>query len=132
MNQLPPTSTPLPVHLDLIDRASIRALVAREGEMLSGIAIAGGNVHQVALDRQDEIAKFASSLQPEDTVKFYELYNEEVAAALRASSDRIIAQNAEATAKVMQRAQDASNFSTWVSIAVFFIILISAIQIFKK
>lgn len=119
------------VHLSHIDRQSVRSLVESEGKYLAAIALAGGNVHQVALDRQDEIAKFATALPAEDTIRFYDLYNEEVAAAARASSDRALAQSTAETAKLVQRAQDSSNFATWISIAVFFIILITAIRMFK-
>ncbi|MYM81122.1 hypothetical protein GTP44_04005 [Duganella sp. FT50W] len=124
-------TAPGPIRLEVIDRASVRALVESEGQYLAAVAKAGENVHQVALDRQDEIAKFAAALPAEDIGNFYALYNEEVAAAARASSDRILSQNAAETAKLMQRAQDSSNLSTWVSIMVFFIILITAIGMFK-
>lgn len=125
------TIAPGAIHLDTIDRSSVRALVASEGEYLAAVAATGGNVHQVALDRQDEISKFATGLPAEDIGNFYALYNEEIAAAARASSDRVLANSAAETAKLVQRAQDAGNFSTWVSIAAFFIILITAIQMFR-
>jgi hypothetical protein len=126
------TFTPGPVHLATIDRQTVRGLVDVEGEYLKSIAVAGGNVHQTALDRQDAIQIFTSTLSPDESLKFYELYNQEIAAATQAANDKLLAANTAVSVQLSQRVQDASNFSTWVSIIAFFVILISAISIVKN
>lgn len=126
-----PAPTPAPIHLDVIDRQSVRALVKQEATLLSRIATGGGNVHQAALDRQDEIEKFKVSLAAEEAAKFSLLYMEELQADASATADRAAAVRSEMNVQQMQAAQSANNVAIWISIVVFFIILITTIKIFR-
>lgn len=120
-----------PVHLEFIDRASVRALVAGDKQYLLDTIAAGGNPHHATLDRQDQIDIFAGNLNEVDRAEFYRFYVEELKASTQASLDTTAALNAQTAQVHMQTAQDASNVATWISIAVFFGFLLFMIKLFK-
>lgn len=120
-----------PIHLPAIDRQSVRALVASDAAELLGVATIGGNVHQGALDQQDRIQQFAAGLNESDALKFNELYQQELIASASAAKDKLADKHAQANAQLLQSAQNASNVSIWISIIVFFIILIGAIRMLR-
>ena len=114
----------MPIHLNVIDRHSVRALVAREGELMAKIATTGGNVHQYALDRQDEIQKFAATLSEKDSPMFWEIYTQEIMATSQTANNMLAAAQ-------LKDVKAASNVATWISIIVFFVALIAIIKLFK-
>lgn len=61
-------------------RPEIREYVRIKGEILLEFAQQGGNVHQKALDQQDEVTDMISHLSDEEKVRFLNIYTEEVLA----------------------------------------------------
>lgn len=61
-------------------RSEIREYVRIKGEILLEFAQQGGNVHQKALDQQDEVTDMISHLSDEEKVRFLNIYTEEVQA----------------------------------------------------
>lgn len=116
--------------MDLNQRQRLRP-VAREkaewyAQSLSEAADAGANVHQVGIDRTDDVAVFVETLDEQDRGAFWELWTEELSA--------LTAQKEAETAQVLQKAEEAaaeeSNYNQLVTaiigVAVFLIILVVA------
>lgn len=121
-----------PVFLATIDRESVRRLVSEDSEYLKSAMADGRNIHQVTLDRQDQIQEYMASLCDADLQTFIKLYEEEMSASTKAILDKTAAINANTSAQLMQNATHASQVATWISIAMFFVVLISVISIFKR
>ena len=120
------------VFLATIDRESVRQLVNGDSEYLSAALEDGKNIHQVTLDRQDQVHAYMASLCDADLQAFTKLYEEEMGASTRSILDKTASINANTNAQLMQNATQASQVATWISIAMFFIVLISVISIFKR
>ncbi len=121
-----------PIHLAIIDRENVRRMVEEDSEYLKWAAAYKKNIHQVGLDRQDQVNAYMAGLSSTDLDKFIKLYEEEMRASTQAVLDNIAAINAGASAKLMQNATQASQVATWISLIMFFVVLISAISIFKN
>lgn len=115
-----------------IDRAFVRNLAVKNFEALQAAAIAGKNTHQLALDQSDEIEAFIKTLPPKDISKFSALYEQELNAATQASIDKTMAINAQATNQLLENATKTNNVSIWISLIVFFIVLVSFIRMMKS
>jgi hypothetical protein len=89
------------------------------------------NVHQVALDRQDQIHAYMATLDEADLEKFSALYGEEMRASTQSSLDDAARLNANTAAQQIQNITQVTQLGTWISIVVFFIILITIISINK-
>ena len=119
------------IALEIIDRTSVRALVELESKHLYDVAVAEGNVHQASLDRQDQVQAYTASLNEADRQKFTTMYEQEVSASTQTARDAIAAIHAKASAQAVQNLTNASQVGRWVSIVLFFIVLITSISIFK-
>jgi hypothetical protein len=119
-----------PVSLDHISRESVRALVASDSTYVLQAHAAGRNVHQVSLDRQDQINAYMATLSEDDLQRFLTLYLEEMNASTRAALDTTAALNASTAEKQMQTAMQASQFGVCIALIVFFVFLISAIKMY--
>jgi hypothetical protein len=67
-------------------------------------ALAGRNIHQLSLDRQNQVQAFAATLSPEDALKFWTLYGDEMQAVSQAVLDQANRTNAQTAAKHLQYA----------------------------
>jgi len=113
-----------PVHLETIDRPSVRQFVAAHSQYLLDAIAAGRNPHEITLDRQDQVNAFAATLSASEAERFYNLYTEELNASTQASLDKTAHLNAQVVAKTGQ-------VTTWLSLIVFFVFLVSLIRIFR-
>lgn len=121
-----------PLHLDQIDRPTVRRLVEEYTLAAEKAGARGANIHQWGLDQQDKVTQFASTLSEPDANLFWTLYGEEMLASASAISDKTAALNAHATQIHLQTAKDASNVATWISIAAFFAFVIFMISMLKS
>jgi hypothetical protein len=115
-----------------VDRAFVRNLAVKNFEALQAAAIAGKNTHQLALDQSDEIEDFIKALPSEDKSKFSTLYEQELNAATQASIDKTMAINSQTANQLLDNATKTNNVSIWISIIVFFIVLIGLIKMIKS
>jgi len=79
-------------------RAEIRDYVRIKGEILLEFAQEGGNVHQKALDQQDEVTDLIAHLSDDEKVRFLNIYTEEVnarASQLEQDSNKLFADAAK-------------------------------------
>jgi hypothetical protein len=120
------------VYFPVIDRAAVRAFVASENEFQQQALQDGKNIHQVALDRQDDLHAYMATLSPEDLEKFSCLYQQEMAAATQAILDRTAAVSMQNANRHVEAAVGASQVATWASIISFFVFLIILISLFKS
>ena len=115
-----------------VDRAFVRSLAVKNFEALQAAAIAGQNTHQLALDQSDEIAAYVKTLPNEDLSKFSALYEQELNAATQASIDKTMAINSQTVNQLLENATKTNNVSIWISLIVFFIVLISFVRMMKS
>lgn len=104
-------------------RAEIREYVRMKGEVLEAYGLDGGNVHQKALDQQDEVDDLISHLPDDQKLRFLNIYTEEIRARtsqLQQQASQI--EMATAQAEVDQR-HLGSVISGGVAIAIFVVIL---------
>ena len=120
------------VFLAIIDRESVRNLVSGDSEYLKLAMAEGKNIHQVTLDRQDQMNNFMMKLCEADLELFTTLYVEEMGASTKMALDEVAAINKNTTEQLMKNAVQQSQASTIISIVIFFVFLISAIAIFKR
>jgi len=121
-----------PLHLNQIDRPAVRRLVEEYTSAAQEAGTRGENIHQWGLDQQDKVTQYAATLSEPDANLFWTLYGEEMQAAANAINDQTAALNAQVTQVHLQKAQDASNIATWISIAAFFAFVIFMINMFKN
>jgi hypothetical protein len=119
------------IHLNVIDRSTVRKLVEGDNAYLRRAASEGRNVHQVSLDRSDQVQAYMAGLSETDLALFIKLYEEEMHAVTQAMLQETAEINAQTAQRNINNAQSASNISTWISLIVFFIVLISFIKMMK-
>ena len=124
--------TSQPLHLDQIDRPTVRRLVEEYTLAAQEAGARGENIHQWSLDQQDKVTQYASTLSEPDATLFWTLYGEEMSASANTMNDKTAALNAQAAQINIQTAQDASNVATWISIIAFFAFVIFLINMFKN
>jgi hypothetical protein len=71
-----------------VDRCAVRALAEKHSQELQQISNAGGNHYQTALDQQDNIVEFTSSMTEEDATAFINMYAEELDACTQTTIDK--------------------------------------------
>ena len=120
------------VFLEIIDRESVRNLVSGDSAYLKQAMAEGKNIHQVTLDRQDQMNNFMMKLCEADLELFTKLYVEEMGASTKIALDEVAAINQNTSEQLMKNAVQQSQASTIISIVIFFVFLISAISIFKR
>ena len=120
------------VFLEIIDRESVRNLVSGDSAYLKQAMAEGKNIHQVTLDRQDQVNNFMMKLCEADLELFTKLYVEEMGASTKIALDEVAAINQNTSEQLMKNAVQQSQASTIISIVIFFVFLISAISIFKR
>lgn len=121
-----------PLYLSQIDRTTVRRLVEEYTLAAQEAGARGENIHQWALDQQDKVTQYASTLSEPDANLFWTLYGEEMQAAANAINDQTAALNSQVTQVHLQKAQDASTVATWISIAAFFGFVIFMINMFNN
>ena len=119
------------INLSSIDRASVRALAEAYHHHLGNAAAAGRNPHQVALDWQDKIAAYTTSLKDADAQQFAQLYVDETNALTQAMIAETARINAHATAQQVQATTGATQVTTWITLIALFVVLITMIRMFK-
>jgi hypothetical protein len=124
--------TSQPLHLDQIDRPTVRRLVEEYTLAAQEAGARGENIHQWSLDQQDKVTQYASTLSEPDATLFWTLYGEEMSASANTMNDKTAALNAQAAQIHIQAAQNASNVATWISIIAFFAFVIFMINMFKN
>ncbi len=120
------------VFLEIIDRESVRNLVSGDSAYLKQAMAEGKKIHQVTLDRQDQVNNFMMKLCEADLELFTKLYVEEMGASTKIALDEVAAINQNTSEQLMKNAVQQSQASTIISIVIFFVFLISAISIFKR
>jgi DNA-binding GntR family transcriptional regulator len=93
------------------DRAAVREIVARNSAELARAAREGRNVHQLSLDQQDELNRFASTLSPEAAESFHRMCAEEMLAEVNTVNDRLV-----------KAEQENARVAEWSTAAVVFVI----------
>lgn len=119
------------IQLEAIDRPSVRKLVEEDNAYLRATASDGQNIHQISLDRNDQVQTYMQTLSESDLALFIKLYEEEMNAMTQAMLQETAEINAKTAQQHIQNAQSASNIATWISLIVFFIVLISFIKMMK-
>jgi len=114
-----------------IDRDTVRRYVSEYTDRLEAASERGDNVHQLALDQQDQVDRMTSSWGEEDRLLFSKLYVEELNAYADGANDGAAKLNLQTAQIHAQSVQDASNVATWISLIVFFGFLFFMIKIFK-
>ena len=71
-----------------VDRCAVRALAEKHSQELQQVSNAGGNQYQAALDQQDNIVEFTSSMTEEDATAFIIMYAEELDACTQTTIDK--------------------------------------------
>jgi hypothetical protein len=124
--------TSQPMHLNQIDRPTVRRFVEEHLHAAQAAGARGENIHQWSLDQQDKVTQYASTLSESDATLFWTLYGEEMMASANTINDKTATLNAQSTQIHLQAAQDASNVATWISIISFFAFIIFMISLFKN
>lgn len=132
MNNKTPNNIRPEVFLAVIDRQNVRNLISSDSEYLKLAIAEGKNIHQVTLDRQDQVNNFMASLGEADLELFTKFYLEEMGASTQMALDEAAAINKNTSEQLMKNAVQQSQVSTIISIVIFFIVLIVAIGIFKR
>jgi hypothetical protein len=121
----------LTIKLETIDRPSVRALTEGYHQRLGAAAVAGRNIHQMSLAWQNALNSYMATLSPEDVLLFSRLYKEETSSLLQAPSANTTEMHSQTAAQRMQARINTSQVVTWISLIVFFIILITMTRIPK-
>lgn len=117
-----------------VTRPNVRQIAAEHHTILGIVAASGGNIHQVALDQQDRLLAFMSTLSEPDAAVFSKLYTEELdalTAGQQAETARINAQVIAEQSVAIKTAQQSSQVGIWISLIVFFAFLIFMIKLMK-
>lgn len=135
-NSLEVTAEPL---LPAITRPNVRRLAEHNMKALLRAGESGQNVHQLALDQQDQIQNFMLSLPADDATQFGLLYSEEMDAVAAVTQDNARQLNAETAAihqrtaeQQIQTAKQSYNVAVWMFLIAFFAALFFFIRYMKS
>lgn len=119
------------ISLPELTRESVRQLVESDSAYLREAGAVGRNVHQLSLDRRDQVAHFISTLDEEELKKFTSFYTQETQAMAQKILDDAARMSVRVAAVNLQAAKNAGKVGKWMSIIVFFIVLIGFIRMMR-
>jgi 3-dehydroquinate synthase class II len=117
--------------LPIIDRKSVRQLVIGDAQYVKKAAEDGKNIHQVTLDRQDQVNEFMAGLSETDLENFLKLYLEEMGASTQAILDETKILEQSANIKLIEEVSKQGEYTAAISIVIIFAAVLGAMVIFK-
>lgn len=117
-----------PVTMPEITRERVRQFVESDSAYLRDAGDSGRNIRQLSLERQDQLNAFMATLSSSDLEHFAKLYTQEMQALTQTILGDAAKANVKATAVNVETAKRISQVGTWISLTVFFIVIISVIR----